>query len=132
MNRKSVKLNMDIISAFAEGKVIQYRNNITDTWSDLTEREGLPMNTLEDNPNDFRIKPSPTCRPFANAEECWNEMLKHQPFGWVKLYEEYCHINRVCLNIVSVSDVTDYEFDEAYEYVTFADGSVFGVKVKEG
>lgn len=23
-------------------------------------------------------------RPFKDAEECWAEMLEHQPFGWVK------------------------------------------------
>lgn len=26
----------------------------------------------------------PSYRPFKNQEECWNEMLKHEPFGWVK------------------------------------------------
>lgn len=27
---------------------------------------------------EYRIKPE---RPFKDAEECWNEMQKHQPFG---------------------------------------------------
>ena len=124
---------MDIISAFAEGKVIQYRDDITDTWSDLTEREGLPMNTLEDNPNDFRIKPTPTYRPFANAEECWNEMLKHQPIGWVKekALQLKCNIIEVG-NFVRIGvreEMSDYQ--EAFDNYTFADGSVFGVKVEE-
>ena len=22
-------------------------------------------------------------RPFENIKECWEEMLKHQPFGWI-------------------------------------------------
>lgn len=26
----------------------------------------------------------PAYRPFKDKEECWNEMLKHQPFGWTK------------------------------------------------
>lgn len=33
----------------------------------------------------YRInKPGVNYRPFANEEECWQEMQKHQPFGWVK------------------------------------------------
>lgn len=83
MTRENVKKNMDIISAFAEGKVIQISNERGE-WIDLTERDGLPMGTLEEEPNIFRIKPEPKYRPFANAEECWNEMKKHQPFGWLK------------------------------------------------
>ena len=26
----------------------------------------------------------PSYRPFKSQEECWNEMQKHQPFGWIK------------------------------------------------
>lgn len=74
---------MDIISAFAEGKTIQYKTD-TGSWHDLTESEGLPMGTMEEEPNNFRIKPEPKFRPFKDAKECWNEMLKHQPFGVVK------------------------------------------------
>ena len=121
MTREEAKVLLPIIKAFSEGKDIEYFDESCNEWLVTNKpyfREGIK----------YRIKPSPTYRPFANAEECWNEMLKHQPFGWVKLYEEYCYINRVCLNIVSVSDVTDYEFDEAYEHVTFADGQPFGVK----
>lgn len=52
MTRENVKMNMDIISAFAEGKTIQYKT-VTGVWCDLTEREGLPMGTLEEEPNIF-------------------------------------------------------------------------------
>ena len=31
----------------------------------------------------YRVKTKPTYRPFKDNEECWNEMLKHQPFGWL-------------------------------------------------
>lgn len=63
---------MDIISAFAEGKTIQYKTD-TGSWHDLTESEGLPMGTMEEEPNNFRIKPEPKFRPFKDAEECWGE-----------------------------------------------------------
>lgn len=50
MIRENVKKNMDIISAFAEGKTIQYETD-TGSWHDLTENEGLPMGTLAEEPN---------------------------------------------------------------------------------
>lgn len=60
-------MNMDIISAFAEGKTIQYKT-VTGVWGDLTESEGLPMGTLEEEPNNFRVKPEPKYRHFAKQK----------------------------------------------------------------
>ncbi len=131
MTRENVKKNMDIISAFAEGKVIQILNERGE-WIDLTERDGLPMGTLEEEPNIFRIKPEPKYRPFANAEECWNEMLKHQPFGWVKstLFKDLALVQRVTTLYVEINrDIIDYK--DTLEKFTFADGTPFGVKVEE-
>lgn len=34
------------------------------------------------NPQDYRIKPE--YRPFKDAKECFEEMQKHKPYGWVK------------------------------------------------
>lgn len=75
-------------------------------------------------------------RPFKDVEECWNEMQKHPPFGWL------CnHINNQYFNIVTISngDITTYQYDEIeyYEYekvfnlYTFTDGTPFGIKVEE-
>lgn len=131
MTRENVKKNIDIISAFAEGKVIQFLNE-RDNWVDLTEREGLPMGALEEEPNNFRVKPEPTYRPFANAEECWNEMQKHQPFGWVKstLFKDLALVQRVTTLYVEINrDIIDYK--DTLEKFTFADGTPFGVKVEE-
>lgn len=128
MIRENVKMNMDIISAFAEGKTIQYKT-VTGSWCDLTENEGLPMLTLEAEPNNFRIKPEPKYRPFKDAEECWNEMLKHQPFGWTKINSNDFNIittlnTCVCLNDISISYI------DAFDNYTFADETPFGVKVE--
>lgn len=120
MIRENAKKNIDIISAFAEGKTIQYKTD-TGSWHDLTENEGLPMGTLSEEPNMFRIKPEPKCRPFANAKECWQEMQKHQPFGWVKYADKYISISAIDSN-------NDYETD--FDDYTFADGTPFGVKVE--
>lgn len=65
--------------------------------------------------------PKPTYRPFKDREECWNEMLKHQPFGWVKAIEsgDYYEIS-------GVHEDTDFEHYAGRH--TFADGTPFGIK----
>lgn len=126
---------MDIISAFAEGKTIQYKTD-TGSWHDLTENEGLPMGTLAEEPNKFRIKPEQKFRPFKDAEECWAEMLKHQPFGWVKMKTSTKTIHY----IVELNGNSDHpiEFKRHSDSLKgmfgayiFADGTPFGVKEEE-
>lgn len=133
MIRENVKKNIDIISAFAEGKTIQYKTD-TGSWHDLTENEGLPMGTLEEEPNKFRIKPEQKYRPFKDAGECWAEMQKHQPFGWVINISNGRAYN---LQSVLLEDGVLYirssyvELGRAFIDYTFADGTPFGVKVEE-
>lgn len=133
MTRESVKKNIDIISAFAEGKVIQILNERGE-WVDLTEREGLPMGTLEEEPNNFRIKPEPKYRPFANAEECWTEMQKHQPVGFMKFKDTesgYYMLTGIARGVgVGINDFL-FSYDRLFDDYTFADGLPFGVKVVE-
>lgn len=133
MKRENVKKNIGIISAFADGKTIQILNERGE-WVDLTEREGLPIGILEEEPNYFRTKPEPKYRPFKDAEECWQEMLKHQPFGWVK--GDKCFYNIVSVSNIDVSmanvsgDIIILNFSDIMEDNTFADGTPFGVKVE--
>ena len=132
MTRENVKKNMDIISAFAEGKTIQYKMD-KDSWHDLTENEGLPMGTLEEEPNNFRIKPDTKCRPFKDAEECWQEMLKHQPFGWVKTKDNtYRSISLVGENSIMLGcQNIDWGYERLFKDFKFYDDTPFGVKVEE-
>lgn len=75
---------LPIFQAMADGRIIQFAANGND-WIDIDgEEEGLFLDTLIDNSQYYRIKPEPKFRPFKDAEECWQEMQKHQPFGWVK------------------------------------------------
>ena len=133
MIRENVKKNMDIISAFAEGKDIQILNE-RDKWVDLTEREGLPMGTLEETPDIFRIKPELKYRPFANAEECWAEMQKHQPVGFMKFKDTeigYYMLTGITRGVgVGINDSL-FSYDRVFDDYTFADGLPFGVKVEE-
>lgn len=133
MIRENVKKNIDIISAFAEGKTIQYKTD-TSSWHDLTENEGLPMGTLAEEPNNFRIKPELKYRPFANAEECWVEMCKHHPFGWVKT-KSGTHRLIVLIDkerLMMGAQNIEWSYQTLYnEQFTFVDGTPFGVKVEK-
>lgn len=120
MNREQAKELLPIIHAFAEGKIIQSRR-INGMWIDLEKKTALNIISLIDEPQKYRIKPEPKYRPFKDAEECWREMKKHEPFGWVKYkegdkYTTYCNIDGNC----------DFELD--FEEYTFADGTPFGIK----
>lgn len=134
MTRENVKKNMDIISAFAEDKVIQIINEKGE-WVDLTERDGLPIETIAEDPSSFRIKPESKYRPFNNTEECWNEMQKHQPFGWVINKKDNTR-HLVTMVEPDGSVIISYEQNRtkrgAFEDFTFADRVPFGVKVEEG
>lgn len=123
---------LPIFQAMADGRIIQVSENGND-WIDIDgEEEGLFLNTLIDNPQCYRIKPEPKYRPFSNSEECWQEMQKHQPFGWVKstLFKDLALVKRVTTLYVEINrDIIDYK--DALEKFTFADDNNFGVKVEE-
>ena len=128
MDRKEAKNFLPILQAFAEGKQIQIIG-LRGTWEDLPDSV---LNFEAIKADEVRIKPEPKYRPFANAEECWNEMLKHQPFGWVKDKEDgyysliTCVDDKVCLNANN-----GWSMNGTMDNFTFADGSVFGVKEEE-
>ena len=126
MNRKEAAELLPIIKAFSEGKEIEglYKGTKSPWFKikDMNFNEGII----------FRIKPDPKYRPFANAEECWQEMNKHQPFGWVKstLFKDLALVNRVTTLYVEINrDIIDYK--DSLEKFTFADGVPFGVIAKE-
>lgn len=77
----------------------------------------------------YRIKPETTYRPFKDAEECWEEMLKHQPFGWVKLKDTesgYYMLKGIASQVVIGFNETPFSYKKVFEDYTFADGAVFG------
>ena len=128
MNRNQAKELMPIIQAFAEGKAIQYYDSLID----IADWEDCENPNFENLTYKFRIKPETTYRPFKDAEECWQEMLKHQPFGWVKstLFKDLDLVKRVTTLYVEINrDIIDYK--DALDKFTFADDTNFGVKVEE-
>ena len=123
MNRNQAKELLPVIKAFSEGKDIE-----TKTGSGWISIENM---SFAGNPDSYRIKLEPKYRPFANAEECWKEMQKHQPFAWVKEKhsDRYSLITEV--NGLSIKVKEGCLFTDSVKYYTFADGTPFGVKVEE-
>ena len=66
-----------------------------------------------------------TYRPFKDVKECWNEMLKHHPFGWTKHKEQQFYENWICVNSNGIDGTSFYD---VYKNHTFADGTPFGIK----
>ena len=123
---------LPIFQAMADDRIIQVSEN-GNNWIDIDgEEEGLYIDTLIDNPQCYRIKPEPKYRPFANAEECWKEMQKHQPFGYT--YDRFngirdC-ITKVATTGVSYDSPTVISFEDVFDKFVFADGVPFGIKVE--
>lgn len=128
MNRNQAKEMLPIIQAFSEGKVIESRciKGDTSLWYD-------DKDPSFDDDFEYRIKPEPTYRPFKDSKECWQEMQKHQPFGWVKDRNgsKFVIENVDSRGFVEVYDEGTCNFKEVFEFCTFVDGTPFGVKVDE-
>ena len=130
MTREETKQLLPIIQAFAEGKEIECREE--DKWYKVLEI------CNEMNPQDYRIKPEPKYRPFANAEECWKEMQNHLPFGWVKtIHDEdpevfiHCEVITKIDGVLTSIDEVPFSYDNMYRTYTFADGTPFGILEEE-
>lgn len=133
MDKEKTKDLIKILKAFLEGETIEQRSrsqenpqpqwltHYGDCW-DLMKYE-------------YRIKPKPQYRPFKDANECWEEMKNHQPFGWVKINGDYTNI--IKLDHTDSSFYADKIWFQVYrdemlkDDVTFADGTPFGMKVTD-
>ena len=134
MTREEAKELLPIIQAFVAGKQIQDAIEGLTDWVDTDEinleYEGQKIK--------HRIKPEQKYRPFKNKEECWNEMMKHQPFGWVKSKDKgYFHLIGLVqfeseFEDVVITFATSENLARSshsiYDNYIFADGTPFGIK----
>ena len=129
MTREEAKELLPIIKAFAEGKSVQFSDE--GNWY-KTENPAFASGTM------YRIKPESQYRPFKTKEECWNEMLKHQPFGWVKskdkgyfrligLVQFASELEDVMITFATSENLARSS-NSIYENYIFADGTPFGIK----
>ena len=127
ITKEVAKELLPIMQAFVEGKQIQDKIDGLTGWVDTNEIN-LDFNGQKIQ---HRIKPEPKYRPFKSQEECWNEMLKHQPFGWIKSP----HGELFCIDKVFEKGIehknSRYKFDVYLEcQYSFIDGTPFGIKEK--
>ena len=131
MNRKEATELLFIIQAFAEGKVIECRTKpsaLIDTGVPNEWKETKEIGFWCDI--EYRIKPELKYRPFKDAKECWQEMQKHQPFGWLKdkRGNNFIIENVDLRGCVEVYDEGAYTFKDIFEDYTFVDRTPFGIK----
>ena len=124
MTREEARKAAEVMLAYADGKEIEYKNGALKDWS-ITS-----VPTFNWGSNDYRIKPQSKYRPFKDAEECWQEMQKHQPFGWIAKGKKLYAIKAVECNTVFIDDDCENRSLLAFfnDGFTFADGEPFGVK----
>lgn len=130
MKREEVRKILPMLQAYAEGKVIETRTDPSVLKRKDTPNEWTEMKEIEYwNNVEYRIKPEPKFRPFKDAEECWAEMQKHQPFGWLKSKENgYYSFITMLNNRFRLNGYDGWWFDDTIKKFTFADGTTFGVK----
>lgn len=131
MTREEARKAAEVMLAYANGEEIEiaYSNS---SYQTVTNPE-FDWGKVE-----YRVKPKPTYRPFKDKEECWNEMLKHQPFGWVKSKDKgYFHLIGLVqfeseFEDVVITFATSENLARSshsiYENYIFADGTPFGIK----
>lgn len=122
MTREQAKQIAEVLNAYAEGKTIEVL--LDGEWGEVPS-DGYSFDVEKES---YRIKKTPTYRPFKNAKECFKEMQKHQPVGWL-------HRDKVFVQITLISPTSImfngdfYYFYELFDgKITFADGQPCGIK----
>lgn len=138
MDRNQAKEFYPILQAFAEGRVIECRtkpSTLSKSWQDMND--WTEMKEIEQwNNIEYRIKQQSETkfRPFNTEEECWQEIRKHEPFIKYKVIERskdvYLIIQRIKTDGIE-TDVERLDFETAFEWFTFADGTPFGILEEE-
>ena len=132
MTREETKELLPVIKAFAEGKPIQDKIEGVTDWVD-TDEINLEYNGQKIK---HRIKPEKKYRPFKTKKECWDEMMKHQPFGWLirKTEENYNSIgciteyNGFVYLLFATKEDESFTAEFLLKNYKFADGTPFGIE----
>ena len=138
MNRNQAKEFYPILQAYSEGRVIECRTkpnavkgaDVPNDWTEMKEIEF--WNNIE-----YRVKPEPVYHPFNNTKECWQEMQKHQPIGWIKSKEVTEDVYFTITGLtndncgVMLNSPGGWSLFGLFDYYTFADGTPFGIKTEE-
>lgn len=133
--KNDIKRILPLLQKMAEGKILQIKT--MNGWIDVdADKDGVNIDYLLNNGITVRIKEEPKFRPFKNAEECWNEMQKHQPFGWIKpkgddVVTKFMLIDSLRNEGVAVRTNIRFTYHELLEHYTFADRTPLGIIEEE-
>lgn len=120
-SQKVKKVNYPLL--FLHNGWISYDNNMI-FFTECSYREI----TIEDILNINIGESKSTYHPFKNDDECWEEMKKHEPFGWVKnINDEKYYVFEVN-NGIGTSE-SFHPYGEALCTVKFLDDTPFGIKL---
>ena len=132
MTREEARKAAEVMMAYAEGREVEYYDVLDECWESSGD---LGFNWFDTK---YRVKPETKYRPFKDMEECWQEMLKHQPFGWVKSKGKgYFHLIGLVqfeseFEDVVITFATSENLARSshsiYENYIFADGTPFGIR----
>ena len=122
MTKEKAKYLAEVLKAYAEGKPIEVL--LDSGWREVN----LDEYSLDAENEHYRIKKEPKYRPFRSAKECFDEMKKHQPIGWIYWNNIFVHITEIGLGCIAFDNCT-YSFVDVFNNgYTFADGQPFGIK----
>lgn len=133
MTREELINAMPIKKAFINGETVQYKG-LDHEWKDLGVND-LDLDDFVESA--WRTKPEPKYRPFKDVKECWNEMQKHQPIGWITSQDG--EVKSLIILIDNEGLVIGDRKNGVIGFVTatdlfkikFADGTPFGIKEEE-
>jgi hypothetical protein len=126
MNIVKARKILPILAAWVEGKELEFRFKDEDVWQPVKEDVYSEGDTIE-----YRVKPG--YRAFKDGSECYQEMLKHEPIGWVTHKNSVNHpelITSVGGEYMYFSQ-QNWRYKDAFSYLRFVDGTPFGIADNE-
>ena len=119
-----VKYKIEVMNAYVNGKSIQSKSCDSSEWVDDLYPKFDWVHF------DYRVNNH--ARQFKNDKECWEELFKHNPIGYLKnIKTGYKVFITGIYNYYISADGETYTFREAFSQYVFEDGSPFGIMTKK-
>lgn len=121
---KTIEEMIAVMQAAKEGKKIEVYDSLKQIWIDAEHP------CWDWDAEDYRVKPEPKYRPYANSEECFKDVRKHG--GWIAYggtqYRQITGIGHGCNpNLVKINGCNWMKFEELIQADWADDGSPCGV-----
>ena len=124
MTREEARKKAEIMLAYADGKEIEFYDAEYKTWASINE----PL--FDDCVDYYRVKKESKYRTFKDGDECFEEMKKHEPFGYIVNFDVgYYSVVYISEEGISFCNGIFKNYEEALnEGYRFTDGTPFGIK----